>query len=154
MDDLPPGMLQEGRSVDPDFAEDERLYRRVRPKAWFEPPLEMELDVVDAVNMSVNRSKYGPPEWVRLGENSDWGVIFIAVGRLPSERHHHGSTFSIHPQHVPHKRNYPHSEIWVHHPGGNRVLKEEELDPVFSMAWREFLLRIAKIALRPTTREG
>jgi len=133
MDDLPPGMLQEGRAADPDFADDERLYRRVPPKLWTEPPYDMDLDVVDAVNMSVNRSKYGPPEWVRLGEFSDWGVIYIPVGRLPSARHHQGASHHIHPEHLPQKRNYPHSEIWVHHPDGKRVLKAEELDRHFRL---------------------
>jgi len=100
---------------------------------WTEPPYDMDLDVVDAVNMSVNRSKYGPPEWVRLGEFSDWGVIYIPVGRLPSARHHQGASHHIHPEHLPQKRNYPHSEIWVHHPDGKRVLKAEELDRHFRL---------------------
>ena len=152
MDDLPPGMLQEGRSIDPNFEEDERLYRRVQPELWAEPPYAMEVDAVSSVNMSVNRSKFGPPEWVRLGEHSNWGVIFFEVGRIPSERQHQGSSFQIHPEHVPQRRNYPHSEIWVHHPNGDRVLKSDELDPVFRLEWREFLLWIAKIALRPTSK--
>src|SRR5215210_7516586 len=111
MDELPAGMLTGSRPVDPDFSPDERLFRRIPPDLWSEPPYAMELDAVDAVNMSVNRSKYGPPEWVRLGNCADCGVVFFVVSRLPTCQSHNGQEYAVRPEHVPLARNYPHSEI-------------------------------------------
>ena len=152
MPDRPDEMLQGDRPADNIFNDpNERLYRRVPSDYWLEPPYEMEVDAIDAVNISVNRGKYSKPSWVRFDrdEYADWPVLFWLVGDLPSERHYAGQlVYRILLQHVPLRKNYPHSEIRLFC-NGARIMKEDELDPQFSLLWREHLLLIAKIALRP-----
>jgi hypothetical protein len=155
MPERPPEMLTRDRSIDPVFEPEEKLYRRIPPKFWGEPPFEMEVDAIDAANISVNRSKYGPAEWAIIDDElSIWGVVYFLVGKIPKSKQHQGNVnyqFSI--MHVPEKQNYTHSEIWVHC-DGNRIMTEAELDPEFSLIWRESLLNIAKIAIRPRETGG
>jgi hypothetical protein len=110
----------------------------------------MEVDAIDAVNISVNRSKYGPPQWARIDdEHETWGVIYFLVQDIPEQRQYMGHiTYRITVEHVPERRNYCHSEIRLYR-DGNQVLRDDDLEREFSLLWREFLLTVAKIALRP-----
>jgi hypothetical protein len=62
MPNLPDGMLAKGRAIDPRFDPDERLFR-----AFAAQDLDGDKVAVDAIelpDMSVNREKYGPPNWL------------------------------------------------------------------------------------------
>lgn len=60
MADLPDEMLTKDRPVDLVFADDEMLYRRFTPDALDGAGIAPE--AIGLPDMSVNRSKYGPPE--------------------------------------------------------------------------------------------
>src|SRR5947208_17183332 len=111
MAELPEGMFQRGRLEDPIFEPEECLYRRVPHELWDDD--YVNLDAIELPDMSVNREKYGPPQWVRLlnDEFHDWGVIGFQVREIPAELQHLGvQIYRFKPKHVPQKRHFPHSE--------------------------------------------
>ena len=116
MPELPPAMRTQGRAADQEFSPDEYLYRRVPLIHWEEWDDFIELDAIELPDMSVMRSKYAHPEWARFEgddyEYHDWGVIGFRVGDIPTPLQHLGvflCTFRA--EHVPLKRNFPHSEV-------------------------------------------
>ena len=115
MAEIPPEMTTRGRSEDPHFADDEHLYRRFHPDQL--DGGEIAIDAVELPDMSVNRSKYGPPEWVILDEGFEtWGVLAFRVRDIPPDREmwHQGViAYTLTPRHMPLRNNYPHSEVWV-----------------------------------------
>ena len=50
----------------PHFAADEVLYRRVPLVLWPSTDDDIELDAIELPDMSVARSRFGHPEWVRF----------------------------------------------------------------------------------------
>jgi hypothetical protein len=112
MPELPEGMMQLDKPVDDLFKRDEQLYRRVPHEYWEDD--YVNVDAIELPDMSVNRGKYSQPQWVRLlGEQyHDWGVIRFQVKDIPGEMQHLGAhIFRFRCKHVPHKYNYPHSEV-------------------------------------------
>jgi hypothetical protein len=140
-------MLQGSRKPDPDFAADESLYRRIRPDMYANG--QIELDAVELPDMSVDRGKYAQPEWLLLGEHADWGVAGFRVKDIPARLVHLGTwAYTFEPRHVPHKRNYPHSEVWAFEDGAH-IDGKERLDPILHLRWRHLLLRKIKVVIAP-----
>jgi hypothetical protein len=156
MSDIPDEMMQKGRGEDQNFSPEECLYRRVPHELWDDS--EIELDSIELPDMSVNRQKYGPPEWVRLvGDNTaNWGVIGFLTKDIPPEIQHLGVyIYKFRPVHVPLRRNYPHSEVRVYETPADRPESEthigktlvERITPDVSLRWREKLRRKCRIIL-------
>jgi hypothetical protein len=154
MAELPDAMRQQGRPPDPHFDSDERLFRRFRPQ-----DLEGNTVAVDAIelpDMSVNREKYGPAEWLLLDEAFEtWGVAAFMVQDVPLEITHLGIihyTFRV--EHQPHRNNYPHSEVRAYKDGEHIDLKHKaELDPEPHLRWRERLQWKTRIAIQAKGKE-
>jgi hypothetical protein len=166
MADLPEGMMQLNRGMDDAFKKDEYLYRRVPHESWDDD--YVTLDSIELPDMSVNRGKYGPPQWVRLlsDEFRDWGVIGFQVKDIPAEMQHLGvHIFRFRPRHVPHRRNYPHSEVQAYYARADSPDKEEHIDKNFldheqiqqletlfpdelQLRWREQLRRKCRVIIK------
>jgi len=150
MAEIPNEMMTQGRPVDPVFQDDERLFRRFHPDDLEDGGISS--DAVELPDMSVNRSKYGPPEWLLLDEEfEDWGVLSFRVDQIPVELIHNGQThYTFLPQHVPHRRNYPHSEVWAFCEGEHVTDQTMSLlDPDLHLRWRQTIAWQSKIAITP-----
>ena len=107
-------------------------------------------------DMSVNREKYGLPSWLLLDEDArGWRVAGFRVRDIPPDReqYHLGVVvYVLRPEHVPHKYNYPHSEVRVYRQG-HRICKENSntalLEPAFHLRWRERLRRVCQVVIVP-----
>jgi hypothetical protein len=166
MPELPDGMMQRDRPIDDVFKPDEPLYRRVPHEFWDED--RVNIDAIDLPDMYVNRGKYSEPQWVRLigDEYHDWGVIGFHVKDVPPEMQHLGiHLFKFRTKHVPHKYNYPHSEVQAFYskidlPGVEEHIDKEylrreqlqSLDTLFpdelQLRWREQLRRKCRIVIQ------
>lgn len=144
MSNAPPEMLTHDRQTDPHFADDEILYRRFRLEDMENgevPPEAFELP-----DMSVNREKYGPPEWLLLEYGfAAWSAAGFRMRDVPrgeSMLHLGVIAYALRPEHVPLKYNYPHSEVRVFR-DDVRICKDHQnldlLDPEFHIRWRERL---------------
>jgi hypothetical protein len=166
MPEIPEGMMQLDKMVDDVFKPDEHLYRRVPHDYWDDD--YVNVDAIDLPDMSVNRAKYSLPQWVRLlsDEYHDWGVISFQVKDIPAEMQHLGvHIFRFRPKHVPHKHNYPHSEVQAFYSKADQpeieehinqeFLKKEKMDQLetlfpeeLQLRWREQLRRKCRIAIK------
>ncbi len=158
MADVPDEMMQKGRAADQDFSPNEWLYRRVPHVLWDDGGVE--LDAIELPDMSVNREKHGGrPEWARLlsDDYADWGVIGFQVQDVPPELQHIGIyLYKFRPVHVPHHRNYHHTEVQayetrVDEPGRETHIGKSLMDritPDVHLRWREHLRRRCRIILR------
>ncbi len=155
--ELPEYLMQREQPVDPIFSPDETLFRRVRPDDWDDD--DVDLDAIEFPDMSVNRSKFGPPESARWdrGQYVNWGVIGFVVRDIPVEIPFQGAViYRLRPVHKPHKRNYPHSEVQVFEakwdsPGQENHIGVEKMPGIPHEAqqeWRELLRRKCRIVLR------
>jgi hypothetical protein len=56
------------------------------------------------------------------------------------------------PRHVPHQRNYPHSEVWAHL-GGAHICRDNNnehlLNPDFHLRWRECIVLASWVVVQP-----
>src|SRR5262249_6547081 len=115
MSKIPPEMRRNGRPIIPHFLKDEYLYRRVPLRICDDAASPLEVSAVELPDISVGRSKFGHPEWLRLDKDRNfdgWGVIGVQVQDVPPERWLEGSfRFRFQPTHVPEEWNYPHAEI-------------------------------------------
>jgi hypothetical protein len=106
--------------------------------------------------MSVGRSKYGWPAWLRIDDirpeedrYHDWGIVGFQVGDIPSPLQHEGaSIWSFQAIHVPLKNNYPHSEVRCF-AGENHVQASECLPLALHLRWRKQLLWKIRVKIRP-----
>ena len=154
MTDVPAEMKQNGRPPDPDFNETEKLFRRFHPDHIDGD--EIAPEAFELPDMSVNREKYGPPAWLLLGDDlSQWGVGAFRVRDVPVDEklQHLGVIFyDLRAEHVPHQRNYPHSEVRIYR-DEVRVSRESRnlslLEPEFHMRWRERLSQCSWVAIQP-----
>jgi hypothetical protein len=166
MPELPEGMMQFDKEIDPVFKPDEQLYRRVPHDDW--DNAYVTLDAIDLPDMSVNRGKYSQPQWVRLvsDEFHDWGVIGFQVRDIPAEIQYLGvHIFRFRPKHVPLKRNYPHAEVQAYHAKveapdceehiNSGLLKKEQVEKLstlfpdeLQLRWREQLRRKCRIVIQ------
>jgi hypothetical protein len=141
----------------PHFANDELLYYRFHVDHWEEGGVAAE--AFRPPDMSVNRASLGPPKWAILTEGDEyvlWGVASFRVEQIPIGQglEHLGVfTFTFRPEHVPLKKNYPHSEIWIFRDGVH-ICRENKnvdfLDPVIHLRWRERLSQLANVIIQPT----
>ena len=113
---IPEHLHQLGREVDPDFPDEELLFRRFRFS---------NADLTSAIKfneMSVNRAKYGlSPDDVLWnddagGKYDGYGVVQFPVAALNGEWRHPDErkvpiTYRLTPLHKPRQCNYPHSEV-------------------------------------------
>ena len=107
-------------------------------------------------DMSVNREKYGPPDWLLLDDAfSGWGVGAFYVEDIPrgEELLHRGViAYLLRPEHVPLRYNYPHSEVRIYR-DTVRVCRDNQnlhlLEPEFHLRWRERLSQASWIAIQP-----
>jgi len=148
---VPEGMMANGRVEDPEFADDEELYRRFPP--GFLDGETIAIEAIELPDMSVNRQKYGPPEWVVIHEDHQgWGVLGFEVQHIPDKIVQHGVvTFTFEPRHRPHRYNYPHSEVWAFREGEHIDAKNSELllDPDAHLRWRQRLLWKCRTMIHP-----
>lgn len=157
MTDIPAEMMAQGRQEDPNFDDDEKLYRRFSPDKL--DGNEISIAAVALPDMSVGREKYGKPQWLLLEDDyADWGVLAFLVKDIPPNRNvwHEGViAFVLEPHHVPYKNNYPHSEVWVLRDGSHICRKNKNLDlldPDFHLRWRECIVFASHVAIHPTPR--
>jgi hypothetical protein len=150
MADIPEAMLTKERKPDPHFADDEELFRRFSPDDL--EGSRIAVDAIELPDMSMNRSKYGPADWLLLDEACEgWGVFAVQAGEIPRQLLHLGKLlYTFEPRHVPLKYNYPHSEIWAFLDGVHIDLKNERLlEPEAHQRWRQLLVWNTRIAIQP-----
>jgi hypothetical protein len=150
MADVPEEMMIRERKPDLHFENDEILFRRFTPDDV--DGSRVAVEAIELPDMSVNRSKYGPPAWLLLEEGFDsWGVFAFRVGDIPPELLHLGKfVYNFEPRHVPLRYNYPHSEVWAFLDGTHIDLKNEELlDPDAHQRWRQLLIWKTWIVIQP-----
>jgi len=152
MSKIPPGMRRNNRHVDPHFYQDEFLYRRIPLALWENAADPVEVNAIKLPDISVGRSKYGHPEWLRLDKEryfEGWGVIGFQIQDIPAERWHEGVFhFTFTTFHDPADWNYPHAEVRAFE-NNARIDLEEKLPEDVHLKWRELLLRETKIFLKP-----
>ncbi len=157
MPEIPEEMKARGRTVDSVFLPEEWLYRRVPPIHWDDD--EVLIEAIDLPDMSVNRGKYGPPEWVLLtsDEHAGWGVIGFQVESIPPPKQHLGVfNYDFQPVHCPLAKNYPHSEIRVYethlerHTDPVHITKNlaNSIKPDVLLRFRESLVRKCRIIIK------
>jgi hypothetical protein len=152
MAEVPDEMLTKDRPGDPIFTADERLFRRLKPDAL--DGTRIAPDAIELPDMSVNRSKYGPPEWLLLDDEFQaWGVFAFRVGDIASELLDKAVTkYTFDAQHRPLKYNYPHTEIWAYRDGEHIDAKKALLlDPGLHQRWRQMLAWKCRIVIAPGT---
>jgi hypothetical protein len=107
---LPDRLLRRGRPVDPVFAGDESLYRRVvasNLSGYVVDPLTITFPT-----WSVDRGKYALPEDVLLPHYLDCGIAEFRVGDVPRRIDPaDGKAYTFAVVHVPVEDHYPHSEV-------------------------------------------
>ncbi|MEQ9588030.1 MAG: hypothetical protein RJS97_08760 [Parvibaculaceae bacterium] len=152
MADVPEEMKKHGRDEDVHFADDEHLFRRFPPE--FCEGQRIVIEALELPDMSVNRAKYGPPNWLLLHEDfGGWGVFGFEVGHIPAEFVEDGVTkYTFGPKHRPLKNNYPHSEVRAYRDGEHIDAKKSELllDPEAHQRWRQRLAWKCKIVIQPS----
>jgi hypothetical protein len=130
------------------------MYRRFRPEDFDDDDGRLELDVVELPDISVFRGKFALPRDVLFsstGQYDGWGVARFLAGRIPPSMMHQGvTTYIFEPRHVPYEDKYPHSEVWAF-TGGVHIDKAAMhlLDPDFHLKFRERMLRVTDVVIRP-----
>ncbi len=150
-------MRTNGRHPDQHFHSEEYIFRRVPIGMWNHPGDHLEVDAVPLPDVSVGRSKYGHPEWVRFDVINgnffpDWGVVGIQVADVPSELWREGVfhfTFKV--CHAPIEMDFPHSEIRAFE-NQNHIDVVEKVPEDVHLAWRERLLRKMRTIIKPYQR--
>jgi hypothetical protein len=121
----------------------------------------MAVNAVSLPDLSVGRSNFGHPEWLRVDMVEDaaghkhpksydgWGVIGFRVQDIPTERWVDGVwDYTFAPCHSPEEHNYPHSEVQCFQ-NGEHVAALEKLPEEMHIRWRELLLRKTEVFLKP-----
>lgn len=156
MSSPPACMRSNGRHPDTYFHPDEYLFRRVPLDLWDEPTdvALLDVDAVQLPDISVGRSKFGHPEWVRFDVVNgryfeEWGILGVRVEDIPPEMFRDGvNRFTFGPNHMPLEKDYPHSEIRAFL-NGNHVENSEDLPEDVHLKWRERLLREMRAIIMP-----
>jgi hypothetical protein len=161
MSSIPAAMRRNDRPTIPHFDPREFLYRRVPLSLWDNAAVPLEINAVSLPDLSVGRSRFGHPEWLRiemiieeddrkhLERYDDYGVIGFRVQDVPTERFVNGVvhyTFRVH--HDPGEYNYPHSEVRCYE-DGIHVDAFKKLPEEMHLTWRELLLRKIEVFLKP-----
>lgn len=147
---LPPDMLARGRAPDQEYAEQEELFRAFEPDAL--EGRAIAIDAIELPDLSVNRGKYGPPEWLLLVDRfQGCGVAVFKVEDIPRELEHQGVrrfTFAV--VHAPTENNYPHSEIRAYNEQGTHIQAKERLDSDLHLRWRNRLRQRIRVRIMPS----
>lgn len=148
---LPEGMLQRERLPVQRFEPAEFLYRRIPPQLWDRSPHRVDVDAINLPDMSVGRSRFGHPEWLRLAPGCDaWAVVGFRIALVPTEQRYNGLPYLVRAIHVPLRRDYPHSEVQLFDRTGAHVDgKALPMPDEVNLAWREKLLRVLEVFLLP-----
>lgn len=148
MSETPEAMMTRERDRDPVFTRKERLFRRFPRK--YTDGTRVEMDAIALPDMSVNREKYGPPEWLLLDDDFEgWGVFAFAVADIPEGFLIEGvRMYSFKPVHCPQKRNYPHSEVRAYE-DGEHIDSSERLPRDVQLRFRERLLWGVHVCIQP-----
>jgi hypothetical protein len=154
-------MRRNGRHVVPHFHPDEYLYRRIPLDSWPDASVSLEVDAVNLPDLSVGRSQFGHPEWLRVDMQIDgsgqkyekffdgWGVIGFQVSKIPPTGWENGvPRFTFKVFHAPEDHNYPHSEVRCFE-GSTHIKPPQELPDEMHIWWREMLLRAIDVFLKP-----
>jgi len=157
MSKIPAAMRQGGRHQDPHFYKEEYLYRRIPDVIWDDPNLDFpfDIDAMKLPDISTGRSKYGHPEWLRVGHErfEHWAVVGFQVQDIPPERWSAGVfRYVYRPVHLPEELNYPHAEVraFEQTDGGEKHIQMEGMLPEEAdLEWRELLLRKIRVFLKP-----
>lgn len=151
MTDVPEELMQQGRPDDPHFADDEDLYRRLKPDDI--EGVCVAIEAIELPDMSVNRQKYSAPHHLLLDEEFEsWAVFAFKVCDIPLDFIEKGTTqYSFCPVHRPLRRNYAHSEVWGYRDGQHIDVKnsDELLDPDAHQRWRQRLVWKCRIVIHP-----
>jgi hypothetical protein len=112
---IPPGMLQNNREADQDFAPEEDLFIRFK-EFCSENLIPIE---IKSVNQSLNRSKHScQPEWILLPCYHNQGYGVLKRRDIPPFKVSPGGVqYDFRVEHVPEALNYCHSEIHVYKSG-------------------------------------
>lgn len=151
MAEIPKEMSGKNRSPDPGpFLDDEELYRAFAPDAWEGD--RISLDAIGLPDLSVNWSRYGPPEWLLLLDVfSGFGVAAFKVKDVPRKLEHAGVyLFTFDLLHDPIPTNYPHSVIRAFDENGVHIREEGVLHPEVHLRWRNKLRQRIRLRIRPT----
>ena len=148
MASLPDGMATGKRSPDPDFDNEERLFR-----AFAANDLEgnkVAIDAIELPDMSVNRGKYGEPWWLlHLDIWAGCGVAAFDVRDARWSFSHLGvTTYRFDVVHTPTQNNYPHSEVYAFEEDRHIELPEQ-MDPAVHLRWRNRLRQRLNVLIRP-----
>lgn len=100
-------LKREGRPVDPEFASDERLYRRVVRSDHVGADGYITPAGIPFPDLSVNRGKYSKAEDVLIGHPTAVAIAAARVGDIPARIDDH----EFAPVHDPLPENYSHTEI-------------------------------------------
>ncbi len=145
---------EDGEAEYPHFVADEVLYRRVPLILWPSKDDDIELDAIELPDMSVGRSKFGHPEWVRFDvvnnyHFEEWGVIGFEVRAIHPRFWVNGTDeFTFRPAHDPLDLDYPHAEVRVYL-NARRVAVADAIPHHVQLKWRELLFREIWRVLRP-----
>ncbi|MSQ97634.1 MAG: hypothetical protein EXR98_24220 [Gemmataceae bacterium] len=154
MSSPPVAMRANGRREDPNFHNEEYLFRRIPTTLWDDPAEELDVDAVQLPDISVERSKYAHAEWARFDVLNDryydvWGIVAVQVQDIPPELWREGVFhFVFRVNHCPDDRNYPHAEIRAYE---NEVHVDQpgKIPEDVDLAWRERLLRKLQTIIKP-----
>ena len=151
MADVPDEMMAKGRLEDKNFEDSELLYRRIRPDDI--EGQKITIEAIELPDMSVNREKFGPPEWLLLSDGfENWGVFKFQVSHIPESLLQNGTIeYRFMPKHRPLKKNYPHSEVWAFRDGQHIDVKNSDilLDPDAHQRWRQQLAWKCRLEIVP-----
>lgn len=148
---IPDGMYQKNSGVDNNFFPDEYLFRRVSPQAI--SGKNINLEALDFPDMSVGRSKYGHPEWLRLYNHNGvdcatWAVVGFRIEQIPTPHLVDNIQYVFIPAHDPERKNYPHTVIRTHN--GNVTITSLIYFPHrLSLDWRARLKKFLTIFIEP-----
>lgn len=148
MSEIPEAMMTRARHRDPVFHPTERLFRRFPP--IYSDGTRVEMDAIALPDMSVNREKYGPPDWLLLdGDFEGWGVFAFEVADIPEKFPVEGVwMYSFKPVHRPKKRNYPHTEVRAYE-NGTHIKSSERLPRDVQLRFRERLRWGVRVCIQP-----
>jgi hypothetical protein len=154
---IPEHLHQLDEEPDNEFDAAELLFRR------FTFGMETLKQIIVFKRMSVNRANHGRGPDDALwnceegGRHNDCGVAQFAVGALDQKWEHPTEaniSYSLRPEHVPLKCNYPHAEVVVYKEENGTATAQNEIKPTsVKTRIREELGKLLKVAL-PTERQG
>jgi hypothetical protein len=141
-------MPTRGRPPDPHFLPEERLFRAFAPTELDGD--RIAVDAIELPDMSVNREKYGPPEWLLLLDVwAGCGVASFQVQDIPAEMLHRGTIlYRFDVIHEPTPNNYPHSVVRALE-NDRHIPLPEDLDPELHLRWRNRLRQRLRVCIRP-----